>query len=106
MRCPKLQLLLQRRNQIPSAVDTLRKSFCGYEGSNPKVCCPFENLSSSTSKQKNVTKESTDDLKKFTAKLTSQETCGITVNTPYKIVGGKESHLGRYLLILLSIILV
>lgn len=98
--CPKLRILLERRKQIASAVDFLQKSFCGYEGINPKICCPFENLSLTTPKNKKVIDSPLDMQLGFSSIQSSQETCGKTDTTQFKIVGGTEAHLGEYLMLL------
>lgn len=38
--CPTLVEILRREKPIPeSSLDLLRKSHCGFEGKDPKVCC-------------------------------------------------------------------
>jgi hypothetical protein len=32
--------MLREQRQVPGVADFLRASACGYEGSDPKVCCP------------------------------------------------------------------
>ncbi|XP_046601133.1 CLIP domain-containing serine protease 2 isoform X2 [Neodiprion lecontei] len=39
-RCPELVQLLQVRPQRPDTYDYLQQSQCGFQGRNPKVCCP------------------------------------------------------------------
>ena len=38
--CPSLLNMLRQQLQIPGVADFLRASTCGYEGSDPMVCCP------------------------------------------------------------------
>ena len=38
--CPALLNMLREQRQIPGVADFLRASACGYEGNDPKVCCP------------------------------------------------------------------
>jgi hypothetical protein len=38
--CPSLLNMLRQQLQVPGVADFLRASACGYEGSDPKVCCP------------------------------------------------------------------
>ncbi|XP_017890039.2 uncharacterized protein LOC108630945 [Ceratina calcarata] len=40
--CPQLLNALQARPLQPKVVDFLRESQCGFEGSDPRVCCPFQ----------------------------------------------------------------
>ncbi|XP_050433643.1 venom protease-like isoform X2 [Adelges cooleyi] len=41
-RCPFLLSLLENQRKNASIVTFLRNSMCGYEGRDPKVCCPLE----------------------------------------------------------------
>lgn len=38
--CAVLLNLLQTESQNPQVVNFLRSSVCGFEGRNPRVCCP------------------------------------------------------------------
>ena len=42
--CPPLLNLLQDKSFDAAAVDFLRRSQCGFEGRDPRVCCPIQNL--------------------------------------------------------------
>lgn len=41
--CPPLLSILQSRPLSAQAIDYLRRSQCGFEGTDPSVCCPIEN---------------------------------------------------------------
>ncbi|XP_076682500.1 CLIP domain-containing serine protease HP8-like, partial [Andrena cerasifolii] len=41
--CPPLLNLIQAQPFDPAAADFLRKSVCGFEGRDPRVCCPKQN---------------------------------------------------------------
>lgn len=41
--CPALLQLLNKRPLSASNADFLRRSQCGFEGTDPKVCCPLTN---------------------------------------------------------------
>ncbi|XP_076762223.1 CLIP domain-containing serine protease HP8-like [Xylocopa sonorina] len=41
--CPKLLNILQTRPLKPEAIDFLRESQCGFDGNDPRVCCPVQN---------------------------------------------------------------
>lgn len=49
MGCPELRTLLETQRKNSTTVSFLRKSLCGFEGRDPKVCCPSANSPSSTS---------------------------------------------------------
>lgn len=57
----------------------ISKSFCGYEGNDPKVCCPL----------------TSDYVTVSSPKLPNQKTCGNSTVTKSKIVGGSQSELGK-----------
>lgn len=80
---------------------------CGYEGRDPKVCCPLENESfnnpettQSTTTQRMTTQRpnssgSTGYETVSSIKLPSQQTCGRTNASHIRIVGGNPAELGR-----------
>lgn len=62
-----------------SIINLLSKSFCGYEGAYPKVCCPL----------------TSDYVTVWSSKLPSGQTCGISLVTKVKIFGGTPAELGK-----------
>lgn len=52
--CEPLLKILRKRPLANSEADFLRRSQCGFEGSDPKVCCPSEQSSEPTPSQENV----------------------------------------------------
>lgn len=50
--CPALLQLLNRRPLTASNADYLRRSQCGFEGTDPKVCCPLTNNESAQTTSK------------------------------------------------------
>ena len=47
--CSPLISLLTQTRPVPQAVlDFLRKSHCGFEGNNPRVCCPTQTTATAT----------------------------------------------------------
>lgn len=45
--CPQLLNILQTRPLTPQAMDFLRQSQCGFEGNDPRVCCPIQDFGTS-----------------------------------------------------------
>ncbi|XP_026805755.1 uncharacterized protein LOC113548864 [Rhopalosiphum maidis] len=95
--CPKLLTLLENQRHMPPVLVFLKKSFCGFEGTNTKVCCALENIStpvpSRIEENRTTTKGTVSDLR---SKLPSQTTCGISNVTRIRIIGGNPSELGAW----------
>jgi len=77
---------------------------CGYEGRDPKVCCPLDNEPTTyTDTTQRITTQKTDSAGSAvyetvtSIKLPSQKTCGRTNSSHVRIVGGNPAELGRYL---------
>jgi len=78
---------------------------CGYEGKDPKVCCPLDNEPSSNTPDstQRITTPKPDSSGSAvyetvsSIKLPSQKTCGRTNTSHIRIVGGIPAELGIYL---------
>ncbi|VVC37373.1 Hypothetical protein CINCED_3A012542 [Cinara cedri] len=79
-RCILLDTMFKDPNRNDTAKNLLSKSFCGHEGTYPKVCCPT----------------SSDYETVWSSKLPSRKKCGIPSTTKVKIVGGTPSELGAW----------
>lgn len=100
-RCPKLRSLLETQRQNASIATFLRNSMCGYEGKDPKVCCPLENEPNTyTETSQRITTQKPDSTGSAvyetvtSIKLPSQKTCGRTNSSHVRIVGGNPAELG------------
>jgi hypothetical protein len=93
--CPKLLNLIENQRHVPSVLDFLRKSICGFEGKIRKVCCALESNETTVPPRVEVTTENTDsDLK---LRIPLETTCGISNVTRVKIIGGDPAELGKNL---------
>ncbi|XP_033228690.1 serine protease 7-like isoform X2 [Belonocnema kinseyi] len=99
-KCDSLIAILRRGKPIPElSVDLLRKSYCGNEGKDPKVCCEQESLNtdrptSITTEEKNTEElsdipEPPDVSNHPNLRLLDHESCGPVVQS--KIFGGKRT---------------
>lgn len=77
-RCELLDSMYNKSIKNESTVNYLSKSFCGYEGAYPKVCCPLN------SNYETV----------WSPNLPSSSTCGNTAPKD-KVVGGQPAELGN-----------
>lgn len=93
--------MLETQRNNATVVAFLRKSMCGYEGRDPKVCCPlsdeYTNIpstteSSPTQKTGHVGSSGYETIK--SPKLPSQKTCGRSNTTHVRVVGGQPAELG------------
>lgn len=81
--------LLRTMNRDPTVVDYLRKSLCGYEGNDPKVCCVQENGGSGNG----VTNPNTNPV--VSGKFPGPEICGKSDIIHTRVVGGQPAKLGE-----------
>lgn len=122
LRCPVLRRMLETQRQNSTVVTFLRNSACGYEGRNPKVCCPLDNeptrptnnhqtLETTTSRlggsnsnrpnnRPNTGSSNNNNNNNYnenvsSIKLPSQSTCGKTNTSHIRIVGGNPADLGK-----------
>ncbi|KAE9537839.1 hypothetical protein AGLY_005811 [Aphis glycines] len=93
-RCPKLLTLLENQRHVPSVLVYLKKSFCGFEGRNTKVCCALENNVTPT--KPNVQQQTGNIGLGFKLKIPSETTCGISNVTRIRIIGGNPAELGSW----------
>jgi len=78
---------------VPSVLVYLKKSFCGFEGRNTKVCCALE--SNVTPTKPNVEQQTGNIGLGFKLKIPSETTCGISNVTRIRIIGGNPAELGK-----------
>lgn len=105
-RCPYLRNLLETQRKNNTVLAYLRNSACGYEGRDPKVCCPLEDepivpttgVTSTnrpvTSNNNNNNNNNNGEDQVLSNKLPSQSTCGRTNTSHIRIVGGNPADLG------------
>uniref|UniRef100_A0A481MQI0 CLIP domain-containing serine protease n=1 Tax=Nipponaphis monzeni TaxID=196483 RepID=A0A481MQI0_9HEMI len=113
LRCPELRKMSETQRKNSTAVNYLKESACGYEGRNPKVCCPLENESPSTrpttgswnnnnnnNNNNNHNNNNNNNNNNYNTvssnKLPSQNSCGRTNTSHNRIVGGSPSDLGAW----------
>lgn len=102
--CPPLRTLLETQRTNSTVVTFLRNSMCGYEGKDPKVCCPLDNEPSNNPDTTQRITTSRPDSSGSTVyetvtsiKLPSQKTCGRSNSSHVRIVGGNPAELGMSL---------
>lgn len=97
--CKPLLTLLQNPKRNSSDEAFLIKSKCGSEGKDPLVCCPkTKTIVTSTS-----TQSPSNDEAVFSSKLLTE--CGSSNFSSNRIVGGKESDLGKTEIIISGIVM-
>ncbi|CAH0765551.1 unnamed protein product [Bemisia tabaci] len=98
-KCKYIIERLQNKEKDPTIIEDVRKSTCGFEGRDPKVCCPTASRPKPPPYQQPPT-DSTNNLDAFDLnrypKLRGQEKCGITGILPNRIVGGRNASLGAW----------
>ncbi|CAH0731304.1 unnamed protein product, partial [Brenthis ino] len=111
--CEPYMKLLQNARRSNDAVQLLRKVHCGFEGSNPKVCCPFQKipdvppptLPPSTAAPAPITTstesvvasgKSLPDSSDFIEKFPEPPVCGVSNGTFSRVVGGVDAKLGAF----------
>lgn len=106
-KCEKLRTLLENRRHIEWVKVHLRKSFCGYEGQSPKVCCPVEEQAAShpttTTTEKSVSNayhrepkpsSSLTSSGSSSSRLPSKNACGQVLDIRDRIFGGNPAAIG------------
>ncbi|XP_050544578.1 venom protease-like isoform X2 [Daktulosphaira vitifoliae] len=98
--CPSMLSILENDvknedgNKNNSAADFLRKSMCGNEGKDPKVCCSIKPTTfNSRKKNDSLSSQSSDSTY---SNLPLPDTCGINNVTTTKIIGGSPAELGYH----------
>ena len=105
--CRQLLSLLKQRPLQRQTIVTLRKAQCGFEGRNPKVCCPkspsvVEPLSpeepQDTTPMQDMRAQPITQLSGWesnpNARLIPADECGI--DNTVKIWGGNKTDVGQY----------
>lgn len=89
--------MLRQQRQVPGVADFLRASACGYEGNEPKVCCPGVNTRTTGEPPET---SSMSPVKEAVA-LPDLSECGTVASTveQRRIVGGYPADLGEFKLI-------
>lgn len=86
--CPALLKLLQSNAFDPAVSDFLRASLCGYEGRDPRVCCPSDGGTTGGDRDhKQITKTEYGPL--------NPPECGASNVSLRRIVGGEPASLGK-----------
>ncbi|KAI4468362.1 trypsin [Holotrichia oblita] len=106
-RCPSIVRLLKKKPLLPDDAEYLRRSGCGFEGMDPKICCPLEAPTTTATITTNTPHEGQNYSCTFSLKLAqyiktqqygdllpSLTQCG--TNTENKIVGGELADLGEF----------
>ncbi|KAG5894889.1 hypothetical protein JTB14_030594 [Gonioctena quinquepunctata] len=89
--CASLFALLQHRPIKSQDADYLRRSQCGFEGTLPKVCCPFTSQPVTTSRP---TIDYTQASPADSPLLPSLDVCGVDAQD--RIYGGNETNLQEF----------
>lgn len=93
--------MLETQRGNATVVTFLRRSMCGYDGKDPKVCCrsnantnapqsPGGQLT--TNKKENLGSSGYETVR--SPKLPSQNTCGRPNSTHVRVIGGQPAELG------------
>ncbi|KAK9721049.1 Regulatory CLIP domain of proteinase [Popillia japonica] len=90
-RCPTIVQLLKKKPLLPEDAEYLRRSGCGFEGMDPKICCPLETGTTTSSITTNTPHE---DTQQYGDLLPSLSHCGH--NEVFRILGGELSDLGEF----------
>jgi transmembrane serine protease 9 len=91
--CPSLLNLLRQQLDIAGVADFLRASACGYEGRDPKVCCPSVATGTTGPPPENNTRAPVTEY----VRLPDLSECGIVGPgvEDRRIVGGYPAELGK-----------
>ncbi|XP_046972203.1 venom serine protease Bi-VSP-like [Vanessa cardui] len=107
--CPTYVKLLQQVRTNPAAVQVLRKAHCGFEGNNPKVCCPLNSIPN-TPPQTAAPPTTTTTVAPVTPDAASGKSlesdfllafpappeCGVSNASFSRVVGGIDAKLGDF----------
>lgn len=89
-KCASMVRLLRISRQDPDIVNYITGSTCGYEGSDPRVCCPESN--DVDNNQQNTTIDNSNSNNEVRYRINSKE-CGYSNVTNFRIVGGIPAKL-------------
>ncbi|XP_068619542.1 venom serine protease Bi-VSP-like isoform X2 [Battus philenor] len=103
--CPPYLKLLQQSQSNPAGVQVLRKAHCGFDGDNPKVCCPLTPIPTdppvseatqapSTESPRPSPKTLLDD--DYVTALPEPPVCGISNASFTRVVDGVDAKLGDF----------
>ncbi|KAK0182004.1 hypothetical protein PV327_000179 [Microctonus hyperodae] len=92
--CPPLLQILVNRPMTPEGVQFLRNSQCGFEGNDPKVCCPIVNnqTPSTTSEEPNQPGPRNTNINLENPLL--PDDCGRDISL--RIVGGERADIDEF----------
>jgi len=98
--CSILLNLLQSSSQDPTVGNFLRSSVCGYEGKDPRVCCPSDTGDGNTDGIGNTDSNVNDDRGRKEIMNTAYgplypPDCGSSNVSLRRIVGGQPASLGK-----------
>ncbi|CAG5056907.1 unnamed protein product [Parnassius apollo] len=106
--CEPYFKLLKQSKSNPAAVQVLRKAHCGFDGNNPKVCCPSHSIPTDPPKvvtptEAPVTPATEAPLpsgKKvdgdYVSALPEPPVCGVSNASFTRVVGGVNAKLGDF----------
>ncbi|XP_045538067.1 venom serine protease Bi-VSP isoform X2 [Papilio machaon] len=106
--CEPYLKLLKDAQRTPSATQLLRKALCGFDGNNPKVCCPRPGIPTALPTQAPVTQATpptTEPPRPSGKSLTDEDfvdafpeppVCGTSSAQFSKVVGGVNAKLGDF----------
>ncbi|XP_047537415.1 uncharacterized protein LOC125071283 isoform X2 [Vanessa atalanta] len=109
--CPTYVKLLQQVRTNPAAVQVLRKAHCGFDGSNPKVCCPLNTIpntppqtpappaTTTTTTVAPVTPDAASGKSlesDFLLAFPAPPECGVSNASFSRVVGGIDAKLGDF----------
>ncbi|KPJ15501.1 Proclotting enzyme [Papilio machaon] len=106
--CEPYLKLLKDAQRTPSATQLLRKALCGFDGNNPKVCCPRPGIPTALPTQAPVTQATpptTEPPRPSGKSLTDEDfvdafpeppVCGASSAQFSKVVGGVNAKLGDF----------
>ncbi|RVE52572.1 hypothetical protein evm_002691, partial [Chilo suppressalis] len=96
LQCPPYMRVLESARSNATAAQVLRQAHCGFNGTIPKVCCPRQSTTSTTT----ATPESGSNVKRdggdFVEALPEPPVCGISNGSFSKVVGGEDAALGDF----------
>lgn len=91
-RCQPILEILQ--NQGRAAAEYLRSTVCGYEGRNPRVCCPLNN--NNDNNNVNNDNNDVDDIQVSQYGPLKPPQCGSSNVSLTRVVGGVKAKLGNF----------
>ncbi|CAG9793199.1 unnamed protein product [Diatraea saccharalis] len=106
LQCPKYLRILQDSRANANAVQILRRAHCGFDGSNPKVCCPLQGIPTAppvtpapvitTTTPAPSPTSKTIGGSDFVDALPEPPVCGISNASFSRVVGGVKAKLGDF----------